>query len=138
MEIGRGSLRKQDKLRTRKDFDALKEHGKACRDAFFTVLVLAAEPDDPAPALRYGVICSRKLHHSAVVRNRARRLISETFRLSKESILPCRIVVIPRRAIFGAKQQEVQDHLLRTLRKAGMTRPREKTETTDATPSVNS
>ena len=122
MGIERGNLRKQDKLRTRKDFDALKEHGKACRDAFFTVLVRAAEPDDPAPHLRYGVICSRKLHHSAVVRNRARRLISETFRLTKEVILPCSIVVIPRRAIFGAKQQEVQDHLLRTLKKAGMTR----------------
>ena len=122
MGIERGNLRKQDKLRTRKDFDALKEHGKACRDAFFTVLVRAAEPDDPAPHLRYGVICSRKLHHSAVVRNRARRLISETFRLTKEVILPCSIVVIPRRAIFGAKQQEVQDHLLRTLKKAGMIR----------------
>ena len=122
MEIGRSSLRKQEKLRTRKDFDALKEHGKACRDPFFTVLALAAEPDCPVQIPRYGVICSRKLHHSAVVRNRARRLISETFRLTKEVILPCSIVVIPRRAIFGAKQQEVQDHLLRTLKKAGMTR----------------
>ena len=122
MDIERGSLRKQEKLRTRKDFDALKEHGKACRDAFFTVLVRAAEPDDPARCLRYGVICSRKLHHSAVVRNRARRLISESFRLGKENILPCSIVVIPRRAIFGAKQQEVQDHLLRTLKKAGLTK----------------
>ena len=137
MGIERGNLRKQDKLRTRKDFDALKEHGKACRDAFFTVLVRAAEPDDPAPHLRYGVICSRKLHHSAVVRNRARRLISETFRLTKEVILPCSIVVIPRRAIFGAKQQEVQDHLLRTLKKAGMTRVPRKTPEPDI-PSGNS
>ena len=123
MEIGRSSLRKQDKLRTRKDFDALKEHGKACRDPFFTVLVQAAGPDDP-PITRYGIICSRKLHHSAVVRNRARRLISETFRLSKEIILPCSILVIPRRAIFGTKQQEVQEHLLRTLKKAGLIRER--------------
>ena len=134
MDIERGSLRKQEKLRTRKDFDALKEHGKACRDAFFTVLVRAAEPDDPARCLRYGVICSRKLHHSAVVRNRARRLIAETFRLSKENILPCSIVVIPRRAIFGAKQQEVQDHLLRTLKKAGLTRTE---ETKQGIPSAN-
>ena len=134
MEVEHGSLRKQEKLRTRKDFDALKEHGKACRDAFFTVLVRAAEPGDPAPCLRYGVICSRKLHHSAVVRNRARRLIAETFRLSKESILPCSIVVIPRRAIFGAKQQEVQDHLLRTLKKAGLTRTE---ETKQGIPSAN-
>ena len=125
MEIGRSSLRKQEKLRTRKDFDALKEHGKACRDPFFTVLVRAAEPDDPVRITRYGIICSRKLHHSAVIRNRARRLISETFRLSKESILPCSILVIPRRTIFGAKQQEVQEHLLRTLKKAGLTREKQ-------------
>ena len=134
MEIGRSSLRKQEKLRTRKDFDALKEHGKACRDPFFTVLVQAAEPGIPVQNLRYGIICSRKLHHSAVVRNRARRLITETFRLCKENILPCGILVIPRRAIFGAKQQEVQEHLLRTLKKAGLTREKQ----TADTPSVNS
>ena len=132
MEIGRSSLRKQDKLRTRKDFDALKEHGKACRDPFFTVLVQAAEPDDPVQNLRYGIICSRKLHHSAVVRNRARRLITETFRLCKENILPCGILVIPRRAIFGAKQQEVQEHLLRTLKKAGLIREKQTADTSSA------
>jgi len=49
-------------------------------------------------------------------------LISETFRLNRESILPCSIVIIPRRAIFGAKQQEVQEHLLRSLKKAGLIR----------------
>ena len=125
MEIGRSSLRKQEKLRTRKDFDALKEHGKACRDPFFTVLVRAAVPDGPVQMTRYGVICSRKLHHSAVVRNRARRLITETFRLCKEIILPCSILVIPRRAMFGAKQQEVQEHLLRTLKKAGLIRKKD-------------
>ena len=122
MEIERSSLRKQEKLRTRKDFDALKEHGKACRDPFFTVLVQAAEPEDPVQTARYGIICSRKLHHSAVIRNRARRLITETFRLCKEIILPCSVLIIPRRAIFGAKQQEVQEHLLRTLKKAGLIR----------------
>ena len=132
MEIGRSSLRKQEKLRTRKDFDALKEHGKACRDPFFTVLVRAAEPDDPVRNLRYGIICSRKLHHSAVVRNRARRLITETFRLCKENILPCGILVIPRRAIFGAKQQEVQEHLLRTLKKAGLIREKQTADTSSA------
>ena len=134
METGRISLRKQEKLRTRKDFDALKEHGKACRDPFFTVLVQTAEPDSPVQTLRYGVICSRKLHHSAVVRNRARRLISETIRLSKETILPCSILIIPRRAIFGTKQQEVQEHLLRTLKKAGLIREKQAA----ATPSANS
>ena len=132
MEIGRSSLRKQEKLRTRKDFDALKEHGKACRDPFFTVLVQAAEPGIPVQNLRYGIICSRKLHHSAVVRNRARRLITETFRLCKEIILPCGILVIPRRAIFGAKQQEVQEHLLRTLKKAGLIRKKQIADTSSA------
>ena len=134
MEIERSSLRKQEKLRTRKDFDALKEHGKACRDPFFTVLVQAAGPDNPVRNLRYGIICSRKLHHSAVVRNRARRLITETFRLCKEDFLPCSILVIPRRAIFGAKQQEVQTRLLRTLKKAGLTREKQIADT----PSANS
>ena len=132
MGNGRITPGRQDKLRTRKDFDALKEHGKACRDPFFTVLVQAAEPDDPVQNLRYGIICSRKLHHSAVVRNRARRLITETFRLCKEIILPCSILVIPRRAIFGVKQQEVQEHLLRTLKKAGLIREKNSAATRSA------
>ena len=135
MDNERSRPARQEKLRTRKDFDALKEHGKACRDPFFTVLVQAAGPDEPVQITCYGVICSRKLHHSAVIRNRARRLISETFRLSKENILPCSIVVIPRRAIFGAKQQEVQEHLLRTLKKAGLVR---KKNPVDDIPSANS
>ena len=134
MGNGRSTPRRQEKLRTRKEFDALKDHGRPCRDPFFTVLVLAAEPEDPVRTLRYGVICSCKLSHSAVVRNRARRLVSDTFRLCKEAILPCRILVIPRRAIFGAKQQEVQTHLLRTLKKAGLIREKP----TADTPSVNS
>ena len=125
MGTGRISLRKQEKLRTRKDFDALKEHGKACRDPFFTVLVRTAEPDSPVQIFRYGIICSRKLHRSAVIRNRARRLIAETIRLCKGNILPCSILIIPRRAIFGAKQQEVQEHLLRTLKKAGRLREKQ-------------
>ena len=82
---------------------------------------------------RTGYTLSKKLG-TAVVRNRARRLVSETFRLCKEAILPCRILVIPRRAIFGAKQQEVQAHLLRTLKKAGLIR---ENRTAD-TPSANS
>ena len=132
MGNGRSTPRRQEKLRTRKEFDALKDHGRPCRDPFFTVLVLT-EPEDPVRTLRYGVICSCKLSHSAVVRNRARRLISETFRLCKENILPCGILVIPRRAIFGAKQQDVQEHLLRTLKKAGLIRK----QTADI-PSANS
>ena len=67
-----------------------------------------------------GIICSRKFDKRAVRRNRARRLVKESFRLLREEIEPCGIVIIPKREILRLKMQEVRAELARALTKAGV------------------
>ena len=67
-----------------------------------------------------GVICSRKFSLLAVERNRARRIMWESFRLLGRRILPCRIVLIPRRRIKNALQTDVMKELEQILAAAGV------------------
>ena len=68
---------------------------------------------------RLGVITSRKLGN-AVVRNRARRILREAWRLAKERIVdPCDVVIVARRGIVGSSMQEAQHELLDLLKTAG-------------------
>ena len=115
-------LRKENKLKTKKDFDVVRENGRRYTDSFFTLLALTGSfPEEPY--LRFGVICSRRFHKNAVVRNRARRLVSESVRLLQGRVKPCRIIVIPRRAICRATMPEVRERIARSLKLAGCLEP---------------
>ena len=115
-------LRKENKLKTKKDFDVVRENGRRYTDSFFTLLALTGSvPEEPY--LRFGVICSRRFHKNAVVRNRARRLVSESVRLLQGRVKPCRIIVIPRRAICRATMPEVRERIARSLNLAGCLEP---------------
>ena len=72
---------------------------------------------------RCGVICSRKFSLLAVERNRARRLLWESFRLLGRRILPCRMVVIPRHRIKKASRDLVFQELEQILSNAGVLKP---------------
>ena len=109
-------LRKEDKLKTRQDFETLKENGKRVTHPYYTLLVV---PDCPA-GFGLGIICSRKFHKHAVVRNRARRILSEAVRLLKPRMQTCRILVIPRRKICSATMPQVRDSLQKALIHAGI------------------
>ncbi len=69
---------------------------------------------------RCGVICSRKFDKRAVKRNRARRLLLEAFRLTKQKLAPCQIIFIPRRDILQAKMQQVATRMEGMFEKAGL------------------
>lgn len=117
------TLRKENKLKTKSDFDSVRENGRRYTDPFYMLLALSGPFPEDAPSLRFGVICSRRFHRNAVVRNRARRLVSESVRLLQRRIKPCRIIVIPRRAICHAAMPEVRARIERTLIRAGCMEP---------------
>jgi len=110
------SLLKSDKLRCKTEFDQVRRDGK--KQVGRGMLVVAA----PAPdgLLRCGVVCGKKYSLLAVERNRARRLMWESFRLLKPEISVCRIVLIPRRNMMKWKRGQATQELARLLVQAGV------------------
>ena len=75
----------------------------------------------PADAFsRLGVVTSGKLGN-AIIRNRARRLLREAFRMHQHDFSqPIDLVLIARASIVGKPFGEVEKDVLTTLRKAGL------------------
>ena len=110
------SLKSADKLKLKSEFDYLRTNGTKLVGRNF-LLVHAESPD---AKMRWGVICSRKFDKRAVVRNRARRLLWESFRHLKAEIKTCHVVLIPRQLITKRKQQDVQKEMRYLLKKAAL------------------
>ena len=111
-ERPRLSLAKRDKLTLRSEFAQVKASG---RKAAGPLLAVGFAPADDGQ-VRAGVVCGKKYSLLAVTRNRARRLVWESFRQLKPAIAPCRLVFIPRRRMQSAKcpavTAEMQRHLI--------------------------
>ena len=107
--------RKEIRLRFAADFAYVREHGSKYPGK---LLVLVAAP--PRAGLRAGVVCGRKFSNLAVKRNRARRLLWESFRLLGNQINACEIIMIPRFPIRDAKMSQVKVELAGLLAQAGV------------------
>lgn len=110
------TLKSSDKLRLKSEFDYVREHGRKFVSGLF-ILVVADTPDGK---LRCGVICGKKYSKKAVTRNRARRLLWESFRMLKPDINQAHLIMIPRQKMMTVKQQEVQAQLQWLLKKSGL------------------
>jgi ribonuclease P protein component len=111
------TLKSSDKLQLKSEFDYIRANGRK----YPGVLLLLVLADSQDGKLRAGVICGKKYNRKAVIRNRARRLIWESFRLLKAKISGfAHIAVIPRQQMMQARQQEVQTEMERLLKRARM------------------
>jgi len=90
-------------LRQPADFTALRRQGKRLAARFFQAQYRINEA---APAARLGMAVSRRVSKRAVVRNRIRRIIRESFRLHRALLPACDVLVI---ANTIAAQQSNQD-----------------------------
>ena len=111
-------LRKNSKLQRKSEFERLKSAPYRRAGSYMAVSVIPGE----GKFAKCGVICSRKFSLLAVERNRARRMMWESFRLLSRRILPCRMVLIPRRRIKSAGQLDVMKELETLLAAAGVLR----------------
>jgi len=116
VQYGNAAFKPAEMLRLKSEFDYVKKNGAKYVGKYF-LLVYAKAFDKK---LRIGIICGRKFSKKAVVRNRARRLIKESFRLIKAQIAASHIIFIPRKRIMDRHLQDVQIEMIELLIKAGI------------------
>jgi ribonuclease P protein component len=117
---GRSTLPKRERLQRNYEFRRVYEQGRRAEGKFAVLYVLEDTTETAAPGRRaLGVVTSRKIGN-AVVRNRARRLLREAYRLNKHKLKPnLRIVMVARASIRGRRLQEIEACLLDLFRGAG-------------------
>jgi len=107
---------KSARLRTRSQFQYVKTNGPRCAGRHCVVSI--ASPADGRR--RFAIITSRRYSKRAVDRNRARRLLRETYRLLLPRMQPVWVVFIPRRAMFGAGLGDVLPEVESSLTRLGV------------------
>ena len=110
-------LPKSARVKQRRDFELVRAKGRrltcGCLIANWLVLPSGAQS-------RLGVITSRRVG-PATVRNRARRLLRESFRQHQNELsTPATIVLVARSSIVGKPFIAVERDYLSALRRAGL------------------
>jgi ribonuclease P protein component len=101
-------------MRRKKDYSRVYAHGVRARGSL--ILVVAAPGDNPLTA-RMGLSVGRKFNKSAVIRNRARRVMRDAFRLERSRLANLDLVLIPVAREKQFKTTEVAAELRRLVKK---------------------
>lgn len=105
------------RIKQGRDFSRIRKEGQRMVTGCLIANWLKQPPGSPA---RLGVVTSSRIGN-AVVRNRARRLMREAFRLHQHDLAaPLDLVLIARASIVGKVLAGVEKDFLTTLRKAGL------------------
>ena len=103
-------------LRKQADFDAVYKKGRSVGDKYVVIFYLKNGLDHT----RTGFLASKKVGNS-VQRNRARRLMKESYRQIAEDIPQgYDIILIARNTITGRSFMEVDDSIIHALRRTGL------------------
>ena len=107
---------KNNVLRKEADFDNIYKKGKSVGDKYVVVLYIRNRLD----LTRTCFLASKKVGNS-VKRNRARRLMKESYRQIRENVpAGYDIIIIARTTISGRTFQEVDYSLKRAMKRAGL------------------
>ena len=105
------------RIKQGRDFARARSEGKRLASGCLIFNWVSVAPNSEG---RLGVISPKKIGN-AVERNRARRLLRETFRLHQHDFgEPVNLVLVARQSIIGKKFAEVEHDFLRALQKAGL------------------
>ena len=103
-----------DVLRGKKDFDLIYKRGKSVGDRYVVVFYRRNRLEHN----RIAFLASKKVGKS-VQRNRARRLMKESFREIRQNLTDgFDIVIIARNTINGAEYKKVRKSLMNALKRA--------------------
>lgn len=106
MAIGRGHP-PSARLRAPADFAALRGEGKRIATRHFRTQYRLTE----AAGARLGMAVSRRVSKRAVVRNRIRRIVRESFRLCRAGLPSCDVLLIAQSSASGTSGGELRADL---------------------------
>jgi ribonuclease P protein component len=105
---------KREILRNKRDFDCLYKRGKSAGGQYLVMFFIKND----LGYKRHAFLASKKVGNS-VKRNRARRLIRESFRTFEDTVAPgFDILFIARNTITSATQPEVEKNMKKLLMKS--------------------
>ncbi|MBM3235571.1 ribonuclease P protein component [Candidatus Poribacteria bacterium] len=104
------------RLTKKREFEKVYKNGRRYWNKTFVIYIMPNKIN----ITRLGLTVSKKVGKS-VKRNRVKRLIRESFRLSQEQIMPgYDIVVVAQPSAYGLKYQQARLELLALWRRAGI------------------
>jgi ribonuclease P protein component len=96
-----------ERVRKSKDFRTAQAQGQRVRTRHFVLVLSVSDRTDPASGPRLGIVASRRVGN-AVVRNRAKRLVREAFRATRDLFNPrLDLIVIVIRPLHNLKLDDI-------------------------------